>query len=104
LLEEGLEQNAAHFARAENGYADLGQLCGCFIDLNGYFRHLVPCSEEEIVVLFSEYAGRAGRSLAIEAEAAKAPRRTTRRPFRVEISNCESKYALKNAYWLKCSS
>jgi hypothetical protein len=42
LLEKGLEQNSAHFARAENGDVQIGQLRGYCGGLNGYLRHGVP--------------------------------------------------------------
>jgi hypothetical protein len=42
LLQEGLQQDAAHLAGAQNGYADLGQLRGYFGGLNGYLRHVIP--------------------------------------------------------------
>ena len=42
LLEKGLQQNAAHFARAKNGYVQFGQLRGYCGGLNGYLRHGVP--------------------------------------------------------------
>ena len=42
LLEKGLKQNSAHFARAENGYVQVGQLRGNCGGLNGYLRHGVP--------------------------------------------------------------
>ena len=40
LLEEGLQQNAAHFARAQHGQANLGQLRRYLVGLYGYLRHV----------------------------------------------------------------
>jgi hypothetical protein len=34
-----LQQDAAHLAGSQNGYANLGQLRGYFCGLNGYLRH-----------------------------------------------------------------
>jgi hypothetical protein len=47
LLQEGLQQNAAHLACAQNGHTDLGQLRGNFGGLNGYLRHVFPYLEWE---------------------------------------------------------
>ncbi len=43
LLEEGLQQNAAHLAGAEHRHVNVGQLRGCCVGLNGYLRHGFPC-------------------------------------------------------------
>jgi hypothetical protein len=39
LLQKGLQQNAAHFARAQNGHADRGQLRGCIWDFDSDIGH-----------------------------------------------------------------
>jgi hypothetical protein len=44
LLQEGLQQDAAYLAGAQNGHADVGQLCGYFGGLNGYLCHLFSSS------------------------------------------------------------
>jgi hypothetical protein len=43
LLQEGLQQNAAHLASAQNGDAYVGNLRRCFGGLNSYIRHFFPC-------------------------------------------------------------
>jgi hypothetical protein len=40
LLEESLQQDAAHLARAKKGNAHMRQLRGYFGGLNGYLCHL----------------------------------------------------------------
>jgi hypothetical protein len=42
LFQEGLQQDAAYLAGAQNGHADVRQLCGYFGGLNGYLCHLFP--------------------------------------------------------------
>ena len=42
LLEEGLEQDAAHFAGAEDGDVEVGDLRGSLRGLNGYLSHVLP--------------------------------------------------------------
>jgi len=43
LLQEGLQQDAAHLARAEDRHAKVGKLRRYCCGLNGYLRHDVPC-------------------------------------------------------------
>jgi hypothetical protein len=40
LLQKGLQQDAAHFSGAQNGHANLGQLCGYLRGLNGDLGHV----------------------------------------------------------------
>jgi len=46
LLEESLKQDAAHFAGAEDGDVEVGDLCGGLRGLNGYLSHGFPSGSE----------------------------------------------------------